>query len=572
MGMSVITAHTRLTDIEKHFKVLAGPGAGKTRFLVNHIRNILTNSDRLGIQRKIACITYTNIAAETIHSRIGDHAGRVEINTIHSFLYKYLIKPYVHFVADEYGLDALSIKGHDDVLITNYSFIKEWKARTAQHYITDDRVIISAWEKLRWDFDASGALAISTPYPFKAGKFSLKNAGYLIYKQMTWERGLLHHDDVLFFSYKLVTEKPFILEVLRACFPYFLVDEFQDTSPIQLAILKLIAQKETVVGVVGDEAQSIYGFLGAKPGQLGNFKLPDILEFKIEDNWRSSNQIVTLLNRLRSDLRQEALRKYSSSSVTLLIGDKLKALEWVSTKHCGEPIVTLSRDNITANSISKGIGMSGQKDLLAELMQIDSGNKARRQTVSNIIKAIEYARLGYFKDAMNTIGRLHNGNRTDRDKKKSLQVLKLAVSKEPEFADKNIIDLFNFINREGIATLTPFKAGAPKTFYENTPVKHLAAAVKNLYEAGNHRTVHKAKGDEFNLVMVTFDFDKDGKFEDSKALEFITRPDLAGNEDHRVGYVALSRAQNHLVISVPSLSTAIKAKLESLDISVEALL
>ncbi|MGX5858288.1 UvrD-helicase domain-containing protein [Dyadobacter jiangsuensis] len=570
--MSVITSDTRLPDIESHFKVLAGPGAGKTRFLVNHIKNILTNSDRLGIQRKIACITYTNIAAETILSRIGDHAERVEINTIHSFLYKYVVKPYVHFIADEHGLDALSIKGHDDVLFTNYSFIKEWKRRTAQNYITDDRIIISAWEKLRWDFDESGALVISTPYPIKAGRLQLKKVGYLTYKQMTWEKGLLHHDDVLFFSYKLVTEKPFILDVLRACFPYFLVDEFQDTSPIQLAILKLIAQKETVLGVVGDEAQSIYGFLGAKPGQLGNFKLPDILEFKIEDNWRSSNQIVALLNSLRSDLRQEPLRKHSSTNVTLVVGDKLKALEWVSKKHPGEQIVTLSRDNITANSISKGIGMSGQKDLLAELKQIDGGNKVRRQTISNIIKGIEYARLGYFKDAMKTIGRLHNGNGTEREKKKSLKVLKLALSKESEFADKNIIDLFNFINREGIAALTPFKAGAPKTFYENTPVKHLAAAVRNLYEAGNHRTIHKAKGDEFNLVMMTFDLDKDGKFEDSKALEFITKPDLARNEDHRVGYVALSRAQNHLVISVPSLSTAIKAKLESLDISVEVLL
>ena len=116
---------------------------------------------------------------------------------------------------------------------------------------------------------------------------------------MVWKQGLLHHDDVLFFSYEIIKKYAFALDVLRAQFPYFLVDEFQDTSPIQIEILKLIAQKETIIGVVGDEAQSIYKFLGAVPGQLQNFTLPGMLLFEIKDNHRSSNQIVNLLNAIR---------------------------------------------------------------------------------------------------------------------------------------------------------------------------------------------------------------------------------------------------------------------------------
>ena len=55
-----------IEQLEKHFRVSAGPGAGKTYWLVNHIKHILHTSERLGKTRKIGCITYTNVAVETI--------------------------------------------------------------------------------------------------------------------------------------------------------------------------------------------------------------------------------------------------------------------------------------------------------------------------------------------------------------------------------------------------------------------------------------------------------------------------------------------------------------------------
>jgi len=88
MPINRITSDSALIDIEHHFRVSAGPGAGKTHWLVEHIRNVLHRSNRLGKTRKIACITYTNIAVETILSRLGTSVDRVEVSTIHSFLYK----------------------------------------------------------------------------------------------------------------------------------------------------------------------------------------------------------------------------------------------------------------------------------------------------------------------------------------------------------------------------------------------------------------------------------------------------------------------------------------------------
>lgn len=111
----IITAKDKI-NIDEDFKVEAGPGAGKTEFLVNHIKNIIDNSDRLSNSRKIACITYTNIAVETILKRVGKNASNmIEVTTIHSFLYKNVVKPYCSFIPEEYELCAKKVKGHDDL-------------------------------------------------------------------------------------------------------------------------------------------------------------------------------------------------------------------------------------------------------------------------------------------------------------------------------------------------------------------------------------------------------------------------------------------------------------------------
>ena len=85
MSVIQISSDTLLENRENHFRVSAGPGAGKTYWLVGHIKNVLHNSSRLAKSKKIACITYTNIAVETILSRLGTSSENVEVSTIHSF-------------------------------------------------------------------------------------------------------------------------------------------------------------------------------------------------------------------------------------------------------------------------------------------------------------------------------------------------------------------------------------------------------------------------------------------------------------------------------------------------------
>ena len=142
-----------LIKIEEHFKLIAGPGAGKTTFLINHIKNILANSKRLSKVKKIACITYTNTGVETILSRLEDSLDDVEVSTIHSFLYKNVIKPYLWVLGDEFKFGYENINGHDEIIPT-HSLLERWIKETKQNYLFGkDKELIKALSNLRWEMN-----------------------------------------------------------------------------------------------------------------------------------------------------------------------------------------------------------------------------------------------------------------------------------------------------------------------------------------------------------------------------------------------------------------------------------
>jgi DNA helicase-2/ATP-dependent DNA helicase PcrA len=254
-----ITAEDRITDIESHFKLSAGPGAGKTRWLTNHIRHVIKNSARLGNARKIACITFTNIAADTILGRLGPQVQRTEVSTIHSFLYRNLVKPFAFLIPSEHELRLDLLDGHDAIIVGK-GMIYRWKQESGQMWLTDDEKILEALSDLAWQFDEGGNLVARTRKVVRSrlGKYNIKTDSYLQFKKIYWRRGLLAHDDVLYFSHLMIANNPRLLDIIRAKFPYVFIDEFQDTNPIQTFLLKKIAEKESVVGVIGDVAQSSY--------------------------------------------------------------------------------------------------------------------------------------------------------------------------------------------------------------------------------------------------------------------------------------------------------------------------
>lgn len=545
MSIITINSDSKITDIERHFKVSAGPGAGKTYWLINHIKNILHNSEKLSITRKIACITYTNIAVETILNRLGTSSGQVDVSTIHSFLYKHIVKPYASFISDEYTLDVGKMDGHDDIVISNYGFLNEWKKRTGQQRIRDDNIVINAFKSLKWIFD-NNELKIKTPYPFKVGRYAIKNDSYFEYKKMTWEKGFIHHDDVLFFSYQIIKKFPFVVKILIAKFPYIVIDEYQDSNPIQVEILKILGVEGAIIGVIGDSAQSIYGFQGADFTQFNSFSLPNITEYILEENRRSSNEIIDLLNHIRKDITQIKKRNISIDKPIIFIGNMTLGLRAAKNKSGTDKIYTLSRKNITSNAMKAEINGIGLDRKLLEKLKDEDSNYKRKNLIYSCIRSIAYARENKFNDSINELEKFLN-YKTDRikGKRKALNYITILLKKYNEFNNSSLLEFSQFIKNNIDSNISKVTGGRIKDFYENHTFNQLFLCVSIPEDISFHKTIHKAKGDEFNNVLLVLNEEND--------LSFLTEPNLTENEEHRIYYVAISRAKNRLYLSVPTL-------------------
>lgn len=563
MGMQVVTSDTHI-DIDHHFKVIAGPGAGKTRFLIGHIRNVLCNSNRLGRNRRIACITYTNVAVNTILQKLEDDATHVEVSTIHSFLYRNVVKPYIFLINDLYNLKADRIDNHYDHIVSS-GFLN--KTNLVQKYKVSEKEMKNVF----WEIDG------------KSCKLRLKDrdntkdyhSSLLKYKTFFWEKGIIHHEDVLAFSWEIVNSSEGILRVLRSKFPYFFVDEFQDTNPIQAAIIKLIGQKETIVGVVGDAAQSIYGFQGADVKQFKDFELPDMAKYKIEDNHRSTEDIIKVLNLIRHDISQQSPSKKSGGKPIIIVDSIPKALLLLQDQLGKNKFTSLSYSNITANAVRNNLALeeANKGELIEEIFK-DSDHK-RSRTIISLIKAIELARLHHYKDALSELNRLSWKSDGSNVQRTSLIVLKTLLNDYDTYRNQNLWHFYERIKAfkigEGavfpISKIIESKNGKTptniETFYKKAVYSRIALHIRIVEDNSLHRTIHKAKGDEFDNVLL-FVKGRDGlKYNEDRDLGFLLNPDITGNEDHRVYYVACSRAKHRLYITVPTLSMNARDKLKT---------
>ncbi len=579
-----------LIPIEHHFRVSAGPGAGKTYWIVEHIKNVLHNSKRLEKTRKVACITYTNIAVETILCRLGTTTEQVEVSTIHSFLYNHIIKPYAVFLFADYNLNVSKMDGHDESVvylkkavqwIENHPNASKFKHPYSMNQLIklehNKAALINYLSSLNYKFDESNTLKIigdrgaAYYWSEESGKptrmylnrkcLDALESDLIGYKKLNWQDGIIDHDDVLFFSYQLIKKYPFIVKVLQAKFPYFFVDEFQDTNPIQVEILRLIGEKETIIGIIGDEAQSIYGFQGAQPKQFHSFILPGIVDYEMADNRRSTNQIIQVLNKVRVDIKQNSFRNKEGNRPIIIVGEMIashkKAKEICST----EPVYSLSRSNIISNAMKKEIeGTSFNNKLIEELSAKDkpsSSNNYRSKVIIACLKATEFARERKFKDAIKELERIYKDKNDEyKGRKEALKYICLLLKKYDDFKNKSLFDFHSIVKSEIKFDISKLANGAAKSFYEGHNYQQLALCVKITEDISNHKTIHKAKGDEFRNVLIILNSEKD--------LEFLLNPKLKDDEEQRIHYVAISRAMDRLFINTPSLQEDYLSKLKGM--------
>lgn len=545
--MSVIRISSdTLINIEQNFRVSAGPGAGKTYWLTKHIENVLHNSTRLGRSQKIACITYTNTAVETISERLKDTNDCVEISTIHSFLYRNLVRYYIQFVSNEFGFDATRIDGHDDTIISNYKFIEDLFIRSNFRFALDQQQMAKLLKGMRWHIDATGELVLIHNRNIKFGKYSIKKEIPFEYKIMAWEQGVLHHDDVLFFSLILIRKYPFIKRVLRSGFPYIFIDEFQDTSPLQAEILKEIAQENCVLGIIGDVGQAIYGFQGSSPAYFSSGIGICLNDFIIEKNFRSTNEIVDILNKVRGDIKQSANGDSTESDIMIIVGDPIACYEIVLTRCNSAELKILARTNDTINSLKYNLAIDKRVgDLLSKFENCDTNNH-RRKTILRTIEGIELARSANFQRALKSIKKIFKDMEQDLIIPSSISYLKRALDDYQQYCDCTIYDFRDYIDSTLKVNTPRYSRGKAFDFTSDITYQQMAASISLEAEKSNFLTIHKAKGDEYDAVLLSLVREAD--------LSFLISPELGNNEEHRIYYVAISRAKRNLYINVPTLT------------------
>ncbi|WP_342383336.1 3'-5' exonuclease [Bacteroides ovatus] len=319
----------------------------------------------------------------------------------------------------------------------------------------------------------------------------------------------------------------------------------------------MIGQVETKVGIIGDKAQSIYGFQGADASQFEDFRLDGMTDYQMLDNRRSTNQIIDCLNLIRPEFVQNKVNDRNGEVPYIIVGNTKSALSKGKELCSSDIIHSLSYKNITSNAIKKEMDVNvPTNNLLKSLSEKDS-NKERQLIVSACIRTAELAMNNRFKEALKEIEKIVSNKDTAR--KEALKHLTLLVSRYHEYSNGSLLDFHAFVSTN-IKAVSALRAGGIQNFYINNTYKQLAVCVNIVEDNSLHRTIHKSKGDEFDNVMLVVDKEAD--------LSFLFSPNLDNNEDHRVFYVAMSRAKNRLFISIPSLSDTNRSKLTAMSFTI----
>ena len=273
--------------------VLAGPGSGKTTVVTKRVQYLV--QDCHISPSSILVITFTKAAATEMKERFlrlmeqseekPQGYGNVSFGTFHAVFFSILKLSY--------GFTSANILREE----TRYQYMKEIVDRLKLE-IDDENEFISG---------VLGEISLIKNERISLEHYFSKNCAedifrkiFAAYEQRKRNARLIDFDDMLSYTWELLTKRQDILEAWQKKFRYILVDEFQDINRLQYDILRLLAQPENNLFIVGDDDQSIYRFRGAKPEIMLNFQkdFPTAGRVLLNDNFRSTRQIVNAAGRV----------------------------------------------------------------------------------------------------------------------------------------------------------------------------------------------------------------------------------------------------------------------------------
>ena len=525
--------------------VLAGAGTGKTRAITYRIAYGVAVGAYQPTQ--VLAVTFTARAAGEMRSRLAD-LGVVgaQARTFHSAALRQLTYFWPTAIGgrrpeiETFKGRLVGIAAHRLGLSTDRALIRDLSAEVEWAKVTMTLPEDYAQQAAALRRDPPGGLEAATVAQVLAA-----------YEEAKTERGVIDFEDVLLLMVGILLDREDIADQVRGQYKHFVVDEYQDVSPLQQRLLDLWLGRRRQLCVVGDVSQTIYSFTGATPAFLTGFttRYEDARTVRLSRDYRSTPQVVSLANRVLSRSRR------GGGALVLPAG----AVELVAQRPSGPAVRFESYDDDVAEAAgvvehvgrlrSAGVPLSG----IAVLYRTNSQSEAIEQALSD-------AGIGYL---------VRGGERFfERDEvKRAVVMLRAAARTErAELTGDVGADTRMVLGREGWSERPPAPRGAVRERWDSlnaiveladelgakrgADLDGLVAELGERAAAQNAPTVegvtlsslHAAKGLEWDAVLLV------GASEGLLPISLAEGP-AAIEEERRLLYVGVTRAREHLVVS-----------------------
>lgn len=570
--------------------IIAVPGAGKTTILLKRIENLINK----GVDpKRILTITFSKAAANELKNRFVQNAkntkGLPDFYTIHAFSFM-ILRRYSKLRGIEYKL----LEGSKN--INKYRLISDFYFKTHKVYVSE--------EKLESIINKIGYLKNMMLSPqdlvTEIDKFE---EIYYQYEDFKKKYKFIDFDDMLELALNILKTEPTIRNEYINKYDFIQVDEGQDTSKLQIEIIKILTKKKRNLYIVADDDQSIYSFRGADPQGLFDLEefFPDLKTYYMETNFRCSQNIVTCannfinLNKVRYQKTLKANKNYSSPVEVVKVldpEDQYKyILDDIKEKNLDyKDVGILYRNNVSAMGLVEYFEFLDVPFILNESSKIKFFNHRISSDLIDIISFSEdFSRLdiferiyfkvkGYLSKFMISQIKSYKGMNVF-DSLKAIPGLKSYSIRELENLERdfntlsrlNMRDKISFIESNleyekfinfsakkeslglqgellvfNILKKISFKASSFKDYIGR--LKYLDSTLKTPdFNGIRLSTVHSAKGKEYKQVYLIDIYQ--GMF------PMVTKNEespLLLEEERRLFYVALTRAKDHLNIIFPS--------------------
>ncbi|MFF7978386.1 ATP-dependent DNA helicase UvrD2 [Streptomyces sp. NPDC007901] len=523
--------------------VLAGAGTGKTRAITHRI----AYGVRAGILQpsSVLAVTFTNRAAGEMRGRLRQLGAQgVQARTFHSAALRQL----QFFWPKAIGGSLPRLVDRKIQLVAD--------AATACRIRLDRGELRDVTAEIEWSKVTQTVPADYAPAAAKAGRESPRDPAeiaqiYSVYEALKRDRAVIDFEDVLLLTVAVLQDRHDIADQVRAQYQHFVVDEYQDVSPLQQRLLELWLGDRDSLCVVGDASQTIYSFTGATPDHLLDFRTrhPGATVVKLVRDYRSTPQVVHLANGLLAQARGRA-----ADHRLELISQRPAGPEPVHTEYTDEPAEAEGAARRIRELVDSGVPAAE----IAVLFRTNAQSETYEQALADIGVPYQLRGAERFFDrpevrkagvALRAAARF-GGNDALLDDTVDLPSQVRAV-----------------LSGEGWTTTPPAGSGAVRERWESLaalvnlaqdvaaarPTATLADFVAELDERANAQhaptvqgvtlaSLHSAKGLEWDAVFLV------GVAEGMMPITY-AKTDEQVEEERRLLYVGVTRARERLYVS-----------------------